>query len=106
MAPSLEPTRVSLRFEESPKNWSSTTELAHLDVGRCVNVPGRAITRFANAFKARLLAGKSVPLKVLKLKHVTKAALSVIAQVFPALEVSDVSWCSGVNDAALRGFIA
>jgi F-box/leucine-rich repeat protein 2/20 len=88
---------------------SSATGLVHLDVGRCANVPGRAIVRFANAFRARLLAGKSVPLKVLKmsgLKHVTKATLSVIAQVFPALEVLDVSWCSGVNDAALREFVA
>lgn len=87
---------------------SSATCLVHLDVGRCANLPGRAIARFSNAYRARLLAGRSVPLKVLKmsgLKHVTKGTLSVIAQVFPALEVLDVSWCSGVNDAALRAFV-
>jgi len=87
---------------------SSATCLVHLDVGRCANLLGRAITRFSNVCRARLLAGKSIPLKVLKmsgLKHVTKGTLSVIAQVFPALEVLDVSWCSGVNDAALRAFV-
>jgi F-box/leucine-rich repeat protein 2/20 len=87
---------------------SSATSLVQLDVGRCANLPGRAIARFANAYRTHLLAGKSVPLKVLKmsgLKHVTKGTLSVMAQVFPALEVLDVSWCSGVNDAALRAFV-
>jgi len=87
---------------------SSATCLVQLDVGRCANVSARAMVRFANACRTRLLAGKSVPLKVLKmsrLKHVTKGTLSVIAQVFPALEVLDLSWCSGVNDAALREFV-
>jgi F-box/leucine-rich repeat protein 2/20 len=87
---------------------SSAMRLRHLDVGRCANLPGRAIARFANACRARLLAGKSVPLKVLKmagLKHVTKGTLSAVAQVFPALEVLDVSWCSGVSDAALMAYV-
>jgi F-box/leucine-rich repeat protein 2/20 len=87
---------------------SSATCLVQLDVGRCANLSGRAIAKFANACKTRLLAGKSVPLKVLRmsrLKHITKGTLSGIAQAFPALEVLDVSWCSGVNDAALKAFV-
>jgi len=87
---------------------SSAACLVQLDVGRCANLSGRAIAKFANARRTRLLTGKSTELKVLKmsgLKHITKGTLNVIAQVFPALEVLDVSWCSGVNDAALRAFV-
>ena len=87
---------------------SSATCLIQLDVGRCANLSGRAIAKFGQARKTRLLAGESAPLKVLKmpgLKHVTKGTLGVIAQVFPALEVLDIGWCPGVNDAALRAFV-
>ena len=87
---------------------SSAMCLVQLDVGRCANLSGRAIAKFANACRTRLLTGKSAPLKVLKapgLKDITKGTLNVIGQAFPALEVLDVSWCSGVNDAALRAFV-
>ena len=87
---------------------SSATYLVQLDVGRCANLSGRAIARFANACKTRLLARQPVPLKVLRMsrvKNITKGTLSAIAQAFPALEVLDVSWCSGMNDAALTAFV-